>query len=63
MVSPQEGHTRIGVLSGTRGGHSMGGIEGIKYCMDRLHRNRRERYRTLSHRRAWYAATAVMKRT
>jgi hypothetical protein len=28
MVSPQEGHTRIGVLSGTSGGHSMAGIEG-----------------------------------
>ena len=28
MVSPQEGHTRTGVLSGTSGGHSMAGIEG-----------------------------------
>jgi len=28
MVSPQDGHTRIGVLSGTSGGHSMAGIEG-----------------------------------
>ena len=29
MVSPQEGHTRTGVLSGTSGGHSMAGIEGM----------------------------------
>ena len=29
MVSPQEGHTRTGVLSGTSGGHSMTGIEGV----------------------------------
>ena len=29
MVSPQEGHTRVGVLSGTSGAHSMAGIEGI----------------------------------
>jgi hypothetical protein len=26
MVSPQEGHIRTGVLSGTSGGHSMGGL-------------------------------------
>ena len=25
MVSPQEGHIRVGVSSGTRGGHSMAG--------------------------------------
>jgi hypothetical protein len=29
MVSPQEGHIRTGVLFGTSGGHSMGGIEGV----------------------------------
>ena len=29
MVSPQEGHIRTGVLSGTSGGHSMVGIEGV----------------------------------
>jgi hypothetical protein len=29
MVSPQEGHTRTGVSSGTSGGHSMAGIEGM----------------------------------
>ena len=29
MVSPQEGHIRSGVLSGTSGGHSMAGIEGV----------------------------------
>jgi hypothetical protein len=28
MVSPQEGHTSIVVLSGTSGEHSMAGIEG-----------------------------------
>jgi hypothetical protein len=28
MVSPQEGHTRVGVLSGTSGGHSTAGTEG-----------------------------------
>jgi hypothetical protein len=28
MVSPQEGHIRTGVLSGTSGGHSTAGIEG-----------------------------------
>jgi hypothetical protein len=27
MVSPQEGHIRTGVSSGTSGGHSMAGIE------------------------------------
>jgi hypothetical protein len=37
MVSPQEGHIRVGVLSGTRGGHSLAGIEGVLYCMVRLH--------------------------
>jgi hypothetical protein len=26
MVSPQEGHIRTGVLSGTSGGHSIGGL-------------------------------------
>ena len=26
MVSPQEGHIRSGVLSGTSGGHSRGGL-------------------------------------
>jgi hypothetical protein len=29
MVSPQEGHTKIGVLSDTGGEHSMAGIEGV----------------------------------
>jgi hypothetical protein len=29
MVAPQEGHTRDGVFSGTSGGHSMAGIEGV----------------------------------
>ena len=29
MVSPQEGHVRTGVLSGTSGRHSMAGIEGV----------------------------------
>jgi hypothetical protein len=29
MASPQEGHTRTGVSSGTSGGHSMAGIEGM----------------------------------
>ena len=28
MVSPQEGHTKVGVLSGTGGEHSLAGIEG-----------------------------------
>jgi hypothetical protein len=28
MVSPHEGHIRIGVLSGTSGEHSPAGIEG-----------------------------------
>ena len=28
MVSPQEGHTKIGVLSGTGGEDSLAGIEG-----------------------------------
>jgi hypothetical protein len=28
MVSPQEGHIRIGALSGTNGEHSKAGIEG-----------------------------------
>ena len=29
LPSPQEGHTRTGVSSGTSGGHSMAGIEGM----------------------------------
>ena len=29
MASPQEGYTRTGVSSGTSGGHSMAGIEGM----------------------------------
>ena len=29
MVSPHEGHTRTGVLSGTSAEHSMAGIEGV----------------------------------
>jgi hypothetical protein len=29
MVSPQEGHIRTGVLSGTGGELSMAGIEGV----------------------------------
>jgi len=37
MVSPQDGQIRIGVLSGTRGGHSMAEIDGAWYCIARLH--------------------------
>ena len=29
MVSPQEGHTKTGVLSDTGGEHSTAGIEGV----------------------------------
>ena len=29
MVSPQEGHTKIGVLSDSGGEHSTSGIEGV----------------------------------
>ena len=29
MVSPQEGHTRVGVLPGTGGERSMAGVEGV----------------------------------
>jgi hypothetical protein len=29
MVSPQEGHTKTGVLSDIGGEHSMAGIEGV----------------------------------
>ena len=33
MVSPQERHTRAGVLSGTGGGRSMARVDGVQHGM------------------------------
>jgi hypothetical protein len=41
MVSPQEGHIRTGVLSGTSGGHSMGGL---RACDTALRDSRQSNY-------------------
>jgi hypothetical protein len=50
MVSPQERQTIVSALLGTGGGRSMAGVKGVSYGMRDPTENRRERYRTLSHR-------------
>jgi hypothetical protein len=48
MVSPQERHTRVGVLSAKGGERSIAGVEGVRAIRPRHVRllcNRRERYR------------------
>ena len=49
MVSPQERHTMVGPLSGTKGDRLM--VKGGVVRHVRLHGSRRERYRTSSHQR------------
>ena len=50
MPSPQEGHTRTGVSSGTSGGHSMAGIEALLHGATPL-KQAGALTETLSHRR------------